>query len=128
MLILKRRSRGVTVSIPWTRRGTFTQALLHCSSATMLVHTPSFGSFIFMLIFAIDFTLSAFYITGAFYSPVSALHSQLIHICHRSLYARVLLAFSARYPSYTQPLYLHIVYSNSRHHLHPNLLPKEPTG
>ncbi|KIM76755.1 hypothetical protein PILCRDRAFT_825972 [Piloderma croceum F 1598] len=110
---------------PWTGRGTSKQTLLHCSSATMLVHTPSFCSSNSM-IFAIDFTSPAFHVTGAFNSPVPALHSQLIHIRHRPLYARVLLAFSAlapRYPSYTQPLYSHIVYSNSvQHHLHSNLL------
>ena len=120
MLILERRSCSVTVYIleplEETPRGPY------CSSAIMLAHTPSFGS---LLIFAIDFTSSAFHVTGAFYSPVPVLHSQSIHIRHRSLYVHVMLAFSAlsaRYPSDTQPLYSHIVYSNSQHHLHSNLL------
>jgi hypothetical protein len=97
MLILKHRSRCVTVSILGPveappSRPYFTVLLQQCS-----FYTPSFCSFIFMLILATDFTSPAFHVTGAFYHPVPASHSQSIHIHHRSLYA-VFCLLSLRSP------------------------------
>jgi hypothetical protein len=72
----------------------------------MLAHTPSFG---ISLIFAIDFTSSAFHVTGAFYSTVPALHSQSIHIRHRSLFCLISLRSPfdtlAIHSYYTRTLY-----------------------
>ena len=65
-----------------------------------------------MPIFAINFILVAFHITGAFYSPILALHSWFLPITALS-HAYVLLAFSVlspRYPSSIWSCYPHRLY------------------
>jgi hypothetical protein len=61
-----------------------------------------------MSIFAIDFTLLAFHITGAFCSPVPALHSRFVPVTALSLML-IFCLLSLRSPLDTLVLHGHVI-------------------